>query len=1067
MKTSWILTLLVLGTILLGSVACRTVQPPTPTLTPEEEPTAAPAPTEEPAPSPTVPAEPAEDVLYLNLLWHQHQPLYYKDERGVYTRPWARVHATKDYYDMAAILAEYPGVRVTFNLTPVLMRQLDDLASGAKDRYRVLSEVPADELSADQKRFILTRFFDANWDHMIARFPRYEALLDKRGRSADTDTIEAALAEFSDQDFRDLQIWWNLAWFDPSFLAEEPLRSLVEKGEGFEEPDKAVIFGQVDRIVGEVIPLHKELQDRGQIEVIITPYAHPILPLLYATDLAEVGDPGAALPERFSYPNDAIAQVERSVEVYLDHYGQPPRGMWPAEGAVSEEIVKFVADAGYRWMATGEHVLAKSLGMEGFTRDSNDIVQEADDLYRPYYVQFRDGPRVAVVFRDLRLSDLVGFEYSGEPGEQAAQDLIDRLEAIRDRLREQGAEGPHLVSVILDGENAWEHYDNDGLAFLHALYEKLQASETIQTITPSEYLTRFPEQREIETLWPGAWFSSDYGTWIGEEEEKIAWDYLRETREDLAAYDIRKSKETTPERLAEALDFMYLAEGSDWFWWYGSDQDSGTDEYFDEGYRALLRGVYESLGEPVPGFVNVPIIPERPTPPSRAVQDVIAPVIDGQVSGDEWRLAGVYEVRGGAQARAEDVLAALYFGYDPDQIYLRVDAKQPWQTIGTGILEVYLGVTGLDETSAVSRFGGPDASLGFGASTLVEVATGSGGALDARVLSPAAEGRWSEIPEVGGISTSASGDVVEIGIPFALLGGVSPGDRLIMKVVWNEGDVDAAREVQRVPTEGPIEIIIPDLTDVNYFLTVDDPAGDDHGPGTYVYPTDAVFASGVYDVSSFAVGVDGSDFVFRFELNGPIENPWGSGINLSVQTFDVYVDVDPGAGTGARMLLEGRNAALEETHGWEMAVWVEGWNQQVLVPDENGVPREISGENVRVIVDPDGAITVRADAQSLPGFGQDDAGNWTLDPVQFGYAAAVLSQDGFPSPGVRRVRDVETVSSQWRFGGAPEDTNHTRIIDLVWPDEQAGLLSDYPSSNDPVGELAPDQFPQLPLLSAE
>jgi len=180
------------------------------------------------------------------------------------------------------------------------------------------------------------------------------------------------------------------------------------------------------------------------------------LPLLYATDLDAVGDPAAVLPQRFSYPNDAITQVQKAVEVYQDHYGRDPRGMWPAEGAVAQEIVKFVADAGFKWMASGEGVLAKSLGLDAFTRDSSDIVQQPDDLYRPYYVRDGSGPQVAVIFRDLRISDLIGFEYSGTPAQQAADDLVGRIEAIRTRLQEEGSPGPHLVSIILDGENAWE-----------------------------------------------------------------------------------------------------------------------------------------------------------------------------------------------------------------------------------------------------------------------------------------------------------------------------------------------------------------------------------------------------------------------------------------------------------------------------------------------------------------------------------------------------------------------------------------------------------------------------------
>ncbi|HET6486852.1 MAG TPA: glycoside hydrolase family 57 protein, partial [Spirochaetia bacterium] len=466
----------------------------------------------------------ADDVLYVNLIWHQHQPLYYQDPAtGAYTRPWARVHATKDYYFMAATLARYPKVHATFNLTPVLLRQLDDLAAGAKDLYEVMAEKPADALTPDDKTFLVERFFDANRDHIIKRFPRYAELLAQKLAAGTTD---AAVRAFTASDFRDLQVWFNLAWFDPDSLGQPPLSDLVAKGRGFSEADKQILFGQALRIVRQVVPIHRTLQDRGQIEVITTPYAHPILPLLYSTAIAARGDPSTPLPDWYSFANDAVAQVRKSVDVYRAHYGREPLGMWPAEGAVAPEIVKMVAEAGYQWMASGEQVLARSLGMGDITRDSNDLVRQADALYRPYYVKSRDGARVAMVFRDQRLSDLIGFEYSGTPGEDAASDLMRRLEAIRLALKAGPDRGPHLVSIILDGENAWENYDTNGREFLNALYRDLSDSVSIRTTTVSDYLHQYPEQREIDTLWSGAWFCADYATWIGEPEENTAWNYL-------------------------------------------------------------------------------------------------------------------------------------------------------------------------------------------------------------------------------------------------------------------------------------------------------------------------------------------------------------------------------------------------------------------------------------------------------------------------------------------------------------------------------------------------------------
>ena len=988
-----------------------------------------------------VPAAPdGREVLYLNLVWHHHQPLY-DEEAGVVTRPWVRVHATKDYYDMAAMLERYPDVRVTFNLTPVLLRQLDELAAGTKDIYQVMAEKPAAALTAAEKLFILSRFFDANWTNVIGRFPRYQELLAKRGGTTDA-AIEAAAGRFTEQDFRDLQVWFNLAWFDPDFLAAPPLSSLVEKGRGFSEADKVIVFDAARSIVGKVVPLHRRLQDAGQIEVITTPYAHPILPLVYNSNLAAQGDPSAALPSRFSWPNDAIAQVKKAAEDYGKRFGRAPRGMWPGEGAVGQDIVKMVADAGFRWMASGEQVLAKSIGRPGFTRSGRDVVNEADDLYRPYYVRYRDGPKVAVFFRDLRLSDLLGFEYSGSPGRQAADDFMARLEAIRARLAEQGAAGPHVVSVILDGENAWENYPNDGKAFLNALYRKLSESATVRTITPSEYLEKFPDQRKIESLWNGCWFTPDFTTWIGEPEENLAWEYLGKTRNALAQYDLYKKKATTAERLAKALDSMYLAEGSDWFWWYGADQDSGNDRYFDDAFRALLAEVYTALGEPVPDFVRVPIIPPPAVQPQREAEGLLSPAIDGSAMAGEWDRAGSLE--GGP-----DPLRSLEWGFDARRVYFKIETARDLASYGSGAsLQLYLSSPLQANGTAITPRKGV---MGLRAGFAVEVRPGAPAVL--RVFNMYDE--W-EVLAPDGFTAAASARTVEIAVPLEVFGDLGTGDALHAQLVLSRAGADVA-----FAPGGPVPIRIPDLGATTPVLAVEDPLGDDHGPGSYTYPTDPVFEKGVFDIERFSVAYDEKNLVLRFSVAGPISNPWGSGIGLSVQTFDVYIDVDPGASTGARKLLEGRNASLPRANGWEYAVWVEGWHQKLIVPDADGKPVEVAGSSVKAVVNAaKREVTILVSRKALPGF----------DPAKAAYVGVLASQEGYPAAGVRRIREVQAQAAQWRIGGAPADTNHTRLMDVAWPagasPTQEQYLSAYPASRESAMDaLSADDVAQVPMIA--
>ena len=965
-------------------------------------------------------AEPATDDpgFYLMLMWHQHQPLYPKDASGVYSRPWVRVHATKDYLDMAALVAEYPGVRAVFNLTPALLLQLEDLAAGARDRYWVATEMPAERLTADDKRFLLERFFDVN-PKVIARFPRYRELADDRARRG----IDAALEAWSAQDFRDLQVLFNLAWTDPDFLAVEPLRALVERGRGYAEANKPVVLAEHRRIVREVIPLHRRLWEEGRIEVTTTPLAHPILPLIADTDFGIEGDPGALLPEhRYREIIDADQQVIRGLDVAERLLGRRPVGMWPAEGAVVQLVMSLFSKNGVRWVATGEDVLAMSLGI-AITRDGDDTVEQSE-LYRPWQATLRRNPPVPIFFRDVRLSDLIGFEYSGMAGSAAAADFMRRLRNIRDRLDAAGrlgGEQPPVVSVILDGENAWEHYANDGKDFLNALYRRLSEAGWVATITPSEYLERFAEPQPLGAVFPASWFQPNLATWFGEEEEALAWDYLWRVRDDLRRAE--RSGEVEDEALAAAYQSMLFAEGSDWFWWYGSDQESGDDGYFDRAFRELLGQVYDHLGRERPPFLQVPIIPDAPVPVVRQPDEPAAVSIDGDLG--EWEVAE----RTGVAFEAE--AARLRFAFDESSLYLALEGPASGAPV-----DLYLGgagtATGLSLNGRV---------LGFRATHAARF-DGVGGAC----LAPLAE------PDACEPLTAADSDGgVEVQIPFAQLGALESGDLVRVAADLPERDELGGGAVYALQ--------VPDISTMTVVIDVEDPVGDDHGPGTYTYPLDEVFVPGSYDLRRFQVGTEPEHLIFAFEVRAPIANPWGSPRGLSVQTFDVYVDTDPGTGGGARLLLPGRNAALPAGHGWEYAVTVEGWDSALYVADAAGALEERQPSFDLVVFPAKGRVVVRLPRDLFP----------EGDPAAWGYAAALLSQEGFPSAGVRRVRDVEPSAAQWRIGGGSTAANQTRILDAAWPDAgvQEEMLSAYPAATGSIDGLTADDFGGIPLLVAD
>ena len=567
--------------------------------------------------------------LYLAILWHQHQPLY-KDisassQKGSYLYPWVRLHAIRDYYSMAAIVAQHPGIHLTINLTPSLLWQIEDyLEHGATDRALELTLKPAENLTPAERENILGSFFDAHWHNQIFPHPRYKQLFQQR---LDGKPFSAA-------DLRDVQMWFNLAWFGQEFRDGEvklpngetaSVRRFVEKQQGFSQMDIESMVAEQYKILRAVIPIHRQLQEAGQIEVSTTPFYHPILPLLVDTGQATIDRPGSSLPQRFVHPEDAVAQVRLAVEYYQRCFGQPPQGMWPAEGAVSQSILPILASQGLTWIATDRGVLARS-GRWGYN------VNDPNVLCQPYRAEQGDRP-LGIFFRDTALSDAIGFHYYAYPDPQeAARDFV---RDAKDRFIQQlSGEQDAVLPVILDGENAWGAYPLDARPFLHALYELLEHTPEIATVSFLEYLQGNPEGGihphpikllpKVYDLFTASWIDEngsrpgvDLGTWIGEEEENQAWDMLGKVREDLALAAVN------PDSSQAAYEALYIAEGSDWFWWFGDDQESGHDDIFDDLFRMHLKNVYRGLGLVPPVFLEEHIVPHKiPWTFTRPVQDI-------------------------------------------------------------------------------------------------------------------------------------------------------------------------------------------------------------------------------------------------------------------------------------------------------------------------------------------------------------------------------------------------------------------------------------------------------------
>ncbi len=549
--------------------------------------------------------------LYVTFLWHMHQPDY-RDAKGLARLPWTRLHATKDYLHMAELLTAYPQIRCAVNFTPVLLEQLMALGNGtASDRALELSRQTA--WSPEDKRQVLETFFEVNQRRIMPNFPRYVELW-QRKQSAPIDP-----ERWSDQEVRDLIALYNLALIDSNWLRNDPiLRNLVQKGRNYTLAEVEAVLTAQRVIIRKIVPAYRALAERGQVELTTTPYYHPILPLLLDTNSALISMPNAVLPQhRFQHPEDAVAQVQRAIELHEKVFGRRPLGLWPSEGAVGQAIVPILYEAGIRWFATGEGILANSLGVE-LKRDAQGNRLDVDALYTPYATRLdgtQQGP--AIIFRDLELSDLIGFEYQHAQGSAGAEDLIRRLHVIHERTAQ--SDQAHLVSIILDGENAWEAYEDNGNPFFHALYTALSDDPALQTITPSEYLQKFPPQQSIPHLYTGSWIRSSLDTWIGEPAQARAWEILWQTRADLVAYQ-EKNPQSDPEQLA-AWRAIYIAEGSDWFWWAFSGNPSPYAAQFDQIFRKHLAEVYRLIGQPRPAWLDESIYAASALPTSPAVQE--------------------------------------------------------------------------------------------------------------------------------------------------------------------------------------------------------------------------------------------------------------------------------------------------------------------------------------------------------------------------------------------------------------------------------------------------------------
>ena len=608
--------------------------------------------------------------LRLIFLWHQHQPFYKDLVTGEYRLPWVRLHALKDYYGMVKLLDEFPNVHQNFNLVPSLITQIQDYVAGtAQDPFLNMAARPAKDLTQKERLFALQYLFQANPTNLIGRYPRYRELWQQFGEHGYSP--EKAERYFQPRDLTDLQVLSQIAWFDEFFLEDKDVAALIKKERNYSLEDQALVITRQRELLGKVLPAYADAARKGSIEISATPFYHPILPLVCDTNEGAASSPGLPLPQsRFRHPEDAREQLVRALDLHQQVFGMRPQGVWPSEGSVSQEVLAIAHGLGIRWMATDEGVLGRSAGVF-FARDGNGRLPAhlAERLYNIHRYE-NDSATMHLVFRDHTISDLIGFVYSGMNPADAAAHLLQNIKGAAQPLLAQGRDA--VVSVILDGENAWEYYPKSGREFLRRFYDAVQHEAGLESVTVSEAIARHKNIAPLRSLVPGSWINANFNVWIGAPEDNKAWDYLHHARE---FYSQNAARSGEAQRKL-AFEEILIAEGSDWNWWYGPEHHSANDRDFDELYRKHLSNVYQALGATPPDYLAQPITGGEARPAFAPQTAYIHPRITGdKIRYFEWMGAALYraDYRAGAMHGKQFLLDAVYAGIDSTFVYGRLD----------------------------------------------------------------------------------------------------------------------------------------------------------------------------------------------------------------------------------------------------------------------------------------------------------------------------------------------------------------------------------------------------------
>ncbi len=603
--------------------------------------------------------------LSLAIYWHMHQPVY--EIEGTYLMPWARLHAVKDYLDMVLILEKFPKLKLNFNVVPALMDSVVDYCNGAHDIHSELTVTDVDLMSDDEKSFVLNNFFNAKFETMIFRSDNYKELYQKRYSK---DHCE--LADFDNREISDLMALFNLVWIDPIHFTRYPkLKELWEKQYNYTLEERIEIIEIHRQIAREIIPTYKKYVTEGRIEMSTSPYYHAILPILadIKTSIKKVLTT-EGLPQSLGMLNDAHLQIKTALDRVESIMGVRPKGIWPPELCIGSKTLELLAKEGVKWTISDEGILSESINVD-FIRDFKGNLNDPYHLLKVYEYTTKTEP-INVIFRDRSIPNLINFEYAGIDPKMAASDLYDKIKVMQSKLLVSPDE-KHLLTIALDGENCWENYQNDGTDFLNNIYKFIEDDDSIETVLISEYVENDTHKKSLNKIYPGSWIDQTFQYWIGETTKNKAWTYLKEAK-DVFENFVKENNEHP--NIPIARRELFIAEGSDWFWWYGEPNNSGQDFVFDYMFRERLKNIYTALELNPPDYLNESLITKIEVPFKHPIRS-ISPKMDGFVgSYDDWFYSGTMSLLDGPVFRENKNVDKILFGCDNENIYFRLHVNK-------------------------------------------------------------------------------------------------------------------------------------------------------------------------------------------------------------------------------------------------------------------------------------------------------------------------------------------------------------------------------------------------------